>query len=298
MRIDAIRNFISTPRIDRIDFSDSSSDQEEHVSSGQSLTDIFDKDRFISSTPKEAIRLFANQSEGTFRNPTLEKPTSSSFSSPLVTNGLRSTPLDKKETAKIMSIMSEESIEQIMIVILKYQFEVEKNNLKAVESSLQKFEQLKDLQSKMLLEMKEVLLKDQQVLNYVKTGETITGIATVICSAAALAVNILPDNTVPGTLAAICFGSLYWLGTVGPWATGLSYGIAKGTKIYFSEKEKQQQAAYTNMDYHDKCYQKYSEQAHENLTGVMDAYVAFQKRLSLVLKTLENIHRLTVPKKP
>ena len=144
-------------------------------------------------------------------------------------------PSTKKQTKKWMpseisdglKLMSQHSIDAIISIICHLQLDLEKEHVKVADSTFSKYLQFQKMQQSVLQEIKDVLVKDENVLNYFKTAQSVTMAAGFLAgiAAAAMAAGVLVTaaafiaSTAGATVGSMFMSAATAMGTIGPSVT-------------------------------------------------------------------------------
>jgi len=220
--------------------------------------------------------------------------------------------LTSSEVVEAASLMSQRTIEEIMCIIMKGQIELEKENALVAESTFTKYQNIKKLREKVLEEIKDALIKDEQVLKKCKTVQNVALVASFICGIAAAAVSfgaLAPAGAalggLVGALAGATAGNLASAGflfagtqlaTYGPVVAAGLTGLATGAKAYSKRRLNEDQGNHEQFSHQDKYTSDRIEDAQERLMTVADADQVFKESLIQIIKRLNKMTQLVMQK--
>ncbi|MFI0435562.1 MAG: hypothetical protein ACH350_07550 [Parachlamydiaceae bacterium] len=201
-------------------------------------------------------------------------------------------PVSKKEGSKrklmssdiddILAMMNQQTIESIMFLIFRMHTELEKEHAAVAEGTYSKYLDFQKKQQELLLDIKEILIKDQNIANRLGTAQNLLWYA----------------NLIAGTIAAgVSFGALAPLsGTIATTtAAGLS-AITFGSKAYFKRVMDDHHTTHETYLHRDRYYGDKLEDARNRLMTTADADTVFKERWIEFLKRLNKIRQLILKK--
>ena len=205
--------------------------------------------------------------------------------SPAANKSNQNEKISHKEVMEALSLMSDRTIEDIMRIILKAQFELEKENAAVAEGTYSKFQNLKKAKEKMLEEIKDVLEKDENRMWLVGGAQNVAVFANVICGVATFLVAVgfpyFPAFMAGATMVA-------------PIATAALTAITTGARAYFERKGDEHKAKHDLSDHQDKIYGDLVDEARERLSGIADMDAEFKERMIYLLKRFAKMGKLVL----
>lgn len=184
--------------------------------------------------------------------------------------------LDQLQQA--ISLMSGETISNLMRILLRAQFELEKETAVTAEDTFAHYQKLKDVYMNMLQEVKETLAKDERVAGYLETAQNITLTATFICQ------------------VGIATGLLGFLGpaatTVILVLTAATTALISGTTAYFKRRTHEDRAEHTIYEHEGKLVSEVSNESRDHLTTILENDDAFKESLIQIIKRLRRMSSL------
>ncbi len=196
----------------------------------------------------------------------------------------RSTALTVPQLEQTLSLMGDDTIADIIQIILHHEFELEKNTAETAEKTFEHYQKLKNMHVEMLQEVKDRLVKDQRVAGYLKTAQNITLAATCICEFAALANHF--------------FG-----GFLGPMATTMSLAftagltaLTSGTSAYFKRRTEEDRAEQATFEHEGKALSDLSQEARQRLATIAENDHSFKDHLIRLIKRLRKMNSMMIKK--
>lgn len=190
--------------------------------------------------------------------------------------------LTLEQLGEATALMSDETISNIMQIILRAQFELENETAVTQESTFAHYRKLKDAQIKILQEVKDALVKDERVASYLGTAQNIAMAATFVCQVA----------TATG-----------WLNTLGPVATTVilavtagATALVSGTKAFFNRRTDENKAQFSTISHHNQFLSQLNEESREHLVATAENDNAFKEKLIYLIRRLRKMNSIMLKK--
>jgi hypothetical protein len=198
--------------------------------------------------------------------------------------------LTKSEITEVITLMSDQTIETIMFTIFKTQMEIEKENANVAEGTFSKYLDIQKLQQNALEEIKDALIKDQKVAQYLQKAQKIAGVASICAQLLAAATGYGALNPLIASLGPTAGQFfLYVAQNVAPILAGGLYGSAILTKAYHQSIENENQAKHENYSYQDRYYQGRVEDIRNCLLRTAEADTVVKEKWLRFLKRCDKI---------
>jgi hypothetical protein len=163
-------------------------------------------------------------------------------------------PLSTKEVEEGLALMSSQSIEKILELIMIYQIKLQEEAVEVAETTFNKFKEVKELQENLLHEVKTVLEKDERVASVFNTTQKIAFAASIVSGIVAGAMKFgftaIFGQGIAGQV-------VNFVGTAGPFITAGIAGSATALRAYFQRSQSEQQAKRTTIEHKDQLYGSY-----------------------------------------
>lgn len=183
--------------------------------------------------------------------------------------------LTTQEIYDSITAMSDRTIESIMFIIFKVQFESEQKWADGADKTYSKYMEFQKKQGEVLQELKEVLMKDENFLAWVDGAQNVLTVASLLTGIG---------------LAAASFGVLGPLGEfIAQMGAGAAAGlaaVAKGTEMYYKGRWKDSSAKLDISKSLDTYYDHRADDARERLLSIgksdnmyKDAWIRLMKRM-------------------
>lgn len=180
-------------------------------------------------------------------------------------------PLNLFETQKILSQLEGKTIDEIVIILAKYQLLLKKDETKIESKTLEREEEIKELQQKQIDEIKKALAKDKSILNTVTRIQTILKAATLISSicsiGAAIGIAVPPIGLIGATLG-----------------VGLGSALSHLGSTYAKSKSAENESAFTLLNKSHKDTEQVCEDRNNRLNFLMDQTASLHETISQQLK--------------
>lgn len=177
------------------------------------------------------------------------------------------------------SLMSGETLSNLMRILLRAQFELEKETAVTAEDTFTHYQKLKDVYINMLQEVKETLAKDERVAGFLENAQNITLFATFICQAGIAAAQLL------GLVAPAAM-------TVTLVLTAGMTALISGTTAYFKRRTNEDRAKHTTYEHQDKLLSEVSNESRDYLTTTLENDDAFKECEIQIIKRLRRMSSL------
>ena len=177
--------------------------------------------------------------------------------------------------------MSQQTLDEIMCIIIKGQIELEKENALVAENTLDTYQKIKTLHEKVLDEIKDALMKDE---NFLKNCQWAKTAAFAVSGAVATFVTF-------GLFAPV--GILGALATYGPMAIA---AITTGTKAYADQRLSEDEAQHEQYRNAEKSLSLRIEDTQETLMSAAEKDQLFKERLVQFVKRLSKMNQLVMQK--
>jgi hypothetical protein len=242
--------------------------------------------------------------------PTLEPPENI----PIDLQGVKFPPLSKKGEGKSkltpseimegVSRLSEQTIESVLFIIYKAQMELEKKNAQIADGTFSKYLAFQKLQEKALVEIKDVLVKDENFANYFKTAQNIVLAATIVAglAAATISCGFLPSlaglvTSLAGATAGNLFRTIVGVaGSTGPFVTAGLTALTEGTRAYFKRRANEHRAEHEEYQHKDQYYNDCVDDARNRLMKIAEMDNTFKERWILLLKRTDKMRKIVLKK--
>lgn len=194
----------------------------------------------------------------------------------------------QKELVEVLASMSEQTIEQIMFIVLKAQIELEKETANVEEETFSKYQEFKKIYEKSLQDIKKALADDEKVASKFNKAQICAFAVSFVCGliSAAVTAGLLTPAGVP--LVAYC-------STLAPFANA-GFTLTTCSKAYFDRRLKEDQAKHEEINHQDQSYTTRVEDSRERLISTADADNAFKERWINLLKRLNKMSSLVLQK--
>lgn len=207
---------------------------------------------------------------------------------PVPLNRTSRKPLTQEQMMEGFSHMSDQTIEQIMFIVMKGQLELEKENANVAENTFTKYQNIRKLRQKVLEEIKDVLAKDEKFLGWAKTAQSAAFVASFVCSLFTAGVTIasaigFPPAGIPLAIA-----------TYAPVVAAGFIAVTKGTTAYTERRFNEDQAQHTAFRHLDKSTSDLIEEAQERLIAISDTDQVFKERLIKQLKRITKMNQIVL----
>jgi len=180
------------------------------------------------------------------------------FIPPMTTTKNKGSDLSQEEIARGLALMNGQTAEQIMAILVSGQSEIEKLGAIVSQNSAKKYMELKKIQEKAIVDIKDALEKDQNVANFFKTTAN-----TFIAAAA-----ITSLLSVVMTAEVVSFGAatpfLQATAAMSPFLFAGLAGLSAG-ETYTDVRGKENKSAFIALDHAEK---KVSGQIQSSLDRV------------------------------
>lgn len=257
-----------------------------------------------SSSPVTAATPLQEAVKPLSATPPLEPPTAS-----LIQDKLPPSPTAPKW--KLTSIeegiaqMSQHSIDAILFIISEAQLDLEKEHAKIAETTHTKYIAFQQAQQKILHEIKDVLLKDEKVLNYFKTAQNVTLAAATIAglAAAATAMGVLvPATALVGATCGAAAEMIFWnaatiMATTGSAAAAGMSGLTTAGKLYAETSANARRAAHERHQHRDRYLDGCLENSRNRLGGIHENSTSFQDLWLQQLKRLDVLRKMILKRR-
>lgn len=208
--------------------------------------------------------------------------------------------LTSGEMSEALALMSQQTIEAVMFIIYKAQIELEKDNAYTTEGTFSKYLAYQKKQQEVLQEIKDVLVKDENVANKLATAQNITAAAAIISGVAAAAMSFGLLGPVGGfvgaalgqTAAGLFMGAATAIGTYGPAVTAGLTGLTLGSKAYFKRRTNEDKAKHEEFSFKDKYYNDRLEDMRTRLTDISQKDDVFKENWIRSLKRWNKLIQL------
>lgn len=210
------------------------------------------------------------------------------------------TPEKSKSTHKLtdsqivegLSLMSALTLDAILFIIFQAQLKLEEENAKTAEGTFSKYQEFKQFQEKILREVKDVLAKDEKVLNFFKKAQNLTVAASFLCGMIAAATTFGLFSAAPA--AVIVVASI--LGTAGPIVIASLTALTTGIKSYYKIRFNECQAKHEIFSHQDSHYKDCVDGAYDKLTAIADSDEVFKGRFAQMIQRNKKMKRLVLEK--
>jgi len=180
------------------------------------------------------------------------------------------TRLLSKDIEEALLVMNKRPIEAILFNVLMTQSELEKEHAVVAEGTYTKYLDFQKKQQELLLEIKEVIVKDENVNRIFGTAKNIALFATFVAGAISVAATY-------GAVAPV------WAG----FSTATTAGLAALTQAggsYFQRCLDEHKASHENYTHHDRYYSDRSDVSRDRLLSIAETDTALKKVLGDLLK--------------
>jgi hypothetical protein len=192
-------------------------------------------------------------------------------------------PLSTKELEEGLALLSEQSIEKMLEILLFYQAKIQEQSAEIAQTTFKRFQDLKKLQEDMLNDIKEVLKKDERFVSYFHTAQTFAFGASMVSGFFAALLQLGVTGQVVNLL-----------GTVGPLITASATGLAASFKAYFQRRQGEEQAKHTIYEYKDQLYGNYVDEARERIFANVESSGTTQERLLQLMRNSRRKNKLMI----
>jgi hypothetical protein len=209
--------------------------------------------------------------------------------------------LSVKQVEEALELMSRGTIETVMFIIFKAQVELEKENANIADGTFSKYLEFQKLQLKVLQEIKDVLARDENLAQKLKSAQNIAIVASFLTGVAmaAKAFNLLnPIVTFLAERAGPLAGTAFMfiatqLATIG---SAVIAGITGGAKAYFQRRFYEDQAKHEEYNHRDKYLNERAEDSRNRLMTVAEADHVFKEHWARLLKRNDKLRRILLKK--
>lgn len=190
--------------------------------------------------------------------------------------------LSSREVEEAITMMSERSIESIMFIIFKTQIQLEKENANVAEGTFSKYLDFQKTQQKILMEIKDVLVNDDKIAQFLGKAQNVALFAQVIAGIAAVAVSY-------GVLAPL----------IGFISTSAAAGLTvttMGGKAYFQRQMNEHKAGHEAYTHYNQYYTQRADDSRERLMSTAEADSVFKERWIQLLRRSDKMRKLVLKK--
>lgn len=250
-----------------------------HISS-QDLENEIPSNQISENSPKPLSRI-----------PQLEEPLNQHFDIPLCKTKKRQS-LGSEELISGLQLLSPQSIEEIVTAICLAQLDLEKEHVKTAESTHTKYLEFQKAQQKLLQDIREILMKDENVLAYFKTGQAVALAAGLVAGIAAAALSfglLAPAAGVIATIAGSTASSIFFsvastIGVIGPAATAGLSGLTLGGHAYMKYQSGEHKAENEKTQHIERYLNERLEDTRNRLSTIAENDGAFKEHWFQLLK--------------
>lgn len=180
--------------------------------------------------------------------------------------------------------MSQHSLDSILFIIFQAQLEWEKEHANTAEKTFSKYVDFQKLQERILQDIKDVLVKDEQTAKHFKTAQNITLGASLISGliAAAAQYGFLKNHPLAVTVSSIITASFT--------------GLTMAAKTYFQRRMNEHQAEHEGYEHRNQYYGSLITDARERLMTIAEADNAFKERWAQHLRRLSKMQKIAFKK--
>lgn len=233
------------------------------------------------------------------RIPQLEKPIIRNFDIPNC-KAKKVKSLDSDELISGLQLLSPQSIEEIVTAICIAQLDLEKEHVKTVETTQSKYLEFQKAQQKLLQDIREILMKDENVLAYFKTGQAVALAAGIVAGIAAAAISfglLAPAAGVIATIAGSTAGSIFFsiastIGVIGPAATAGLSGLTFSGHAYMKYQTGEHQAEGERTQHIERYLNERLEDTRNRLSTIAENDGAFKEHWLQLLKRANILRKL------
>lgn len=190
--------------------------------------------------------------------------------------------LHSADIEEALLLMSSRSIESIMFIVFKMQTQLEKDHVVVAEGTHSKYLEFQKMQQQLLSDIKDVIVKDENVAKHFGTAKNIALFATFVAGAISVAASY-------GLMAPL------WAGL----STATSAGLAATTQAggsYFQRRLDEHNADRENYTHHDRYYGDRLEDTRNRLMSTAEADTVFKERWGQFLKRSDKMRKLILSK--
>jgi hypothetical protein len=184
--------------------------------------------------------------------------------------------------------MSDRTLEEVMFIIIKAQLELEKESAHVAEGTFSNYQDFRKLQDKILQDVKDALVKDQQVMNVLKNIQNAAFAASFVCGLVAATVSF-------GFVAPVGI-ALTLTTVVAPTAAAGLTGLTTGSKAFYQRRLNEDKAKHAEINHQDEYYAGLINDTRERIVSIAESDNSFKERLIQLLKRLQRMCKLVSEK--
>lgn len=196
--------------------------------------------------------------------------------------------------------MSDRTIEQIIMAVLKAQIELEQENAHVAEGTFNHFQKFLKIKEKLLHEIYDALEKDEEIAGKLRTAQNLALGATLICGAAAGLVSFGLLGSVAGGIGMIggdktkeiFVAGITFLSSFGVIGSAAFSALSAGSTAYNERCLKQDKAKFTEAEHLQETYERHAEETRALLISIAESDEQFKERLHQMIRRLKKLTQL------
>jgi hypothetical protein len=203
----------------------------------------------------------------------------------LATRSQEKADISSETMMKTLALMETKTMDQVMLIVLKAQLEVERDNAEISQNSFEQLQNQRKIQEKALEDIKAALRKDEKIGSYLDTAQNLAISAAAVCAFATLFATVVASAgfSVPFGIAAVT--------KLGTFFSGAFTAFSHGGKGYITVRSNEHKASLASHKHDMELTKGWTDDYRETMGAIAETDAYFKEMLIKLVKSLEKMRK-------